>query len=302
MKNVLLKRKVISVGLVITLMLSFVFVLSGCKCSNGKSGDASSITQAITENSLNIDDFIWNVEQTKKSGKDIYTFSLTNNSKYELLGAEINYKTKAGLTPEQLSLFDDFKAKHESYFKDGQTTADVTLIGKKETYIPTSGSANGIPVTIGVGNYSWYDSPTKEQFDLMEPNELVLIVVGSDDVAYPAYYSFADKKWKIDSKTVKLNNWPDSELAKLIPEPKDYNYKMTLAYEDHIAADVYGVTDEYFKSYVEQLKEKGFTEDIDEYNSDSYSRWEAKDKNGNKVSLEYHNDTHILRIHLDSKK
>ena len=302
MKNVLLKRKILVAGLVVSLILSSVYVLGGCSCSDKKSDGSNSLTKAITESTLNIEDFPWSVDLSKINKKDVYAFSLTNNSKYELLGAEINYKTKPGLTPEQLSVFDDFVSKRADFFKDGQTAADVILRGFGETYIGKGASVSNIPVALGVGNYSWYDIPTKEQFDLMEPNELVIVVVGNDDVAYSAYYNYADKKWRIDSRTVKLNKWPDSELAKLIPEPKEYTYKTSNSDEDDVYADVYGVNEEYYNSYIEKLKEKGFTEDIKEKTySDSDASWEAKDKNGNEIELKYYNEKHKLDIHLEKK-
>ena len=43
------------------------------------------------------------------------------------------------------------------------------------------------------------------EFDLMEPDELQLAVV-YDDVLYFAYYDFSTDIWKMDSKSVKLNN------------------------------------------------------------------------------------------------
>ena len=49
------------------------------------------------------------------------------------------------------------------------------------------------------------------EFDLMEPDELQLAVV-YDDVLYFAYYDFSTGIWKMDSKSVKLNNWPTIQI------------------------------------------------------------------------------------------
>ena len=45
----------------------------------------------------------------------------------------------------------------------------------------------------------------------MEPDELQLAVV-YDDVLYFAYYDFSTGIWKMDSKSVKLNNWPTIQI------------------------------------------------------------------------------------------
>ena len=282
------------------LLMASTLLMTGCSCS-GKSSPVGALSSELKDSNLDINDFDWKVDLAKISGKDVYALSLTNNSKYELLGAEIDYKTKAGLSPEQLSVYNDFYNKHATSFKDGKSTADVILKGFEETYIAPGASVSNIPLAIGVGTTSWYDTPSKEQFELMEPSELVLVVV-SGDTAYPVYYSFSDQKWRIDAKTTKLNEWPDTEYAKLIPKPSDYTYKVN-NYESlgSMNVDVYGVKEENYKEYIEQLKNKGFTEDVKEESMSSRSTWEAKDKNGNEVEVELYPDKCKMKIELDSK-
>lgn len=298
-------KKVLVFVLCICLAVSF----TACSCSLGGVGDASknltsNMGSSALQNSLDINDFVWNVDLAKISGKEVYALNLTNNSKYELLGCQIDYKVKDGVTPEQLSVYNDFMTKHASYIKDGQTTNDIILRGFDEAYIPAKGgTVSNIPLAIGIDDKTWREPPSKEQYELMEPKELMVCVVGSDDKLYMAYYDIKDQTWKIDANTVELNKWPDMEIAKLVPELKDHTFKSS-KYEslNSCTIDAYGVSEEEYKAYIEKVKEKGFTQDIDEDNYKTSSSWEAKDANGNEVEIKYYKDIQKLSIKIEGKK
>lgn len=304
MKSKVLRRRVLLVSLVMTLLLSTVLVLGGCGCSKDNSNIESSNASETSslQKKLDIKDFVWNVGQGKKNGKDVYVFNLTNNSKYDLLGVDIKYKTKSGLTPEQLSVFDGFMSKHASYIKEGQTTADVNLQGKDEAYVPSKGAVENVLVALGIGDSSWRESPTTQQFDLMEPSELQLAVVDGD-ILYFAYYDFTSQTWKIDSKTVELNKWPSSEIGKIIPKIEGHVFR-SMSYDSigTIDIDVYNVTTEEYNEYVSKLKSNGFTEEIKENDYSSSLTWEAKDKDGNSVKLDYKKEKKQLDIDATGKK
>lgn len=295
------KRRTVLIGLVTTLVISSLFVFGGCgkSSSNNKNSNASGASSL--QKKLDINEFEWSVGQTKKNGKDIYAFSLTNNSKYELLAVDIKYKTKNGLTQEQLAVFDSFLQKHSTYVKDGQTTADVNMQGKKEVYLAPKDMVENIPVALGIGDSYWYDSPTTQQFELMEPSELQLAVVDGDTL-YFAYYDFPSQTWKMDSKTVELNNWPSNEVGKKVPKLDGHVFKSD-SYDvlNKIKIDVYNVTTDEFNEYINKLKESGFTEEIKEKEYSSILEWEAKDKEGNFVELDYDKENRKLNIVITGK-
>ena len=65
-------------------------------------------------------------------------------------------------------------------------------------------------------------------------------------------------------------NWPTSNLASLLPKPSQSKGKVSMDSESYLSVDVYGVSKEDYKSYVEDCKEKGFTVDYNSTDS-SYS-------------------------------
>lgn len=91
-------------------------------------------------------------------------------------------------------------------------------------------------------------------------------------------------------------NWPTSNLASLLPKPSQSKGKVSMDSESYLNVDVYGVSKEDYKSYVEDCKEKGFTVD---YNSTD-SSYSAKDQNGNSLMLYYSESKEEMSINLTS--
>ena len=265
--------------------------------SGGSGGSAAPAAGGLTAKDMNIEDFEWDVDEAKIEGLDCYALTLTNNSKYDLLGAEIKYRPKADVTEEQLSVFDSFMEKHKDYANDGETTADVMLRGQRDELIPSGGTASNIPLAVGFGDYTWYDSPTEEEFELMEPVELTVLVIDKN-TAYVAYYDIPDDKWKIDTQTGELNTWPKIPIAKIVPKPEGHVYKAE-AYENinSLNVYVYGVTQEDFDTYVAKAKEAGFTET--DLSDEDY--FDGEDDKGNSITVDYEKTNSSLEIDADGE-
>ena len=281
--------------LMIITCLCLLFALTACGSgSSSESSESSGGSQeGISKGDLNIEDFDWTVEEAKIQGYDCYALSLANNSKYDLLGVQIEYAPKADVTEEQLAIFDSFVKENADYIDEGQGVEDVILRGDRVQYVASGDSVENIPLAIGINDFTWTDIPNEEQFNLMEPRELMVAVIGSDDILYFAYCDLTDNSWKIDSETAKLNEWPDIEIANLIPKPEGYVFKSDDY--DNINAldiDVYGVSEEEFSAYVDQVKELSFSSDTLEYD-DYYS---AEDKDGNSITLDYDDTTSSFNI------
>ena len=76
--------------------------------------------------------------------------------------------------------------------------------------------------------------------------------------------------------------WPDTDIAKLLPKPTSNNGEMISEGENHINLDVYDTKDAY-KNYIKKCKKKGF--DVDHNSSDDM--YSAKNKDGYSLDIMY---------------
>ena len=282
--------------------MCIIILLCACGTSNPEKTtrntskeEATTSPGSISKSELNIEDFNWTVEEAKFEGTDYYAFSLVNNSKYNLLGVQIDYSLKEDVSDEELSVFDDFMNEHKDYIEDDATSTDIFLRGARMKYIASGDTADSIPVVIGINNLTWTDIPTTEQFNLMEPKELCLGLIENDETLHLAYYNFIDKNWRFDSETISINKWPSSEIANLIPKPDGHIFTVN-TYENINSMDVtvYGVNTDEFSDYITQLKES-FTSN--EYESEDY--FSADDESGNSVSVTYdkYSSSYSISLH-----
>lgn len=98
-------------------------------------------------------------------------------------------------------------------------------------------------------------------------------------------------------KTYSRIQWPDNELASLIPTPKLKAGYISYDSETYLHIEV-KINQKEFNAYVESCRESGFTMDYYRDN-DTY---QAKDKFGNYLWLSYDSKEHVLGIHLDRAK
>ena len=89
--------------------------------------------------------------------------------------------------------------------------------------------------------------------------------------------------------------WPDSELAKLIPKPNSTFGRIEWEYSSEFKITLGKTTKQQYKDYVKECKEKGFKEDYEK--GDDYYR--AENKDGYYLSLDYE-EGNIMIVHLES--
>lgn len=92
--------------------------------------------------------------------------------------------------------------------------------------------------------------------------------------------------------------WPDSELAKLLPELRA-EVKDVSSGNDYLNATIIMSKDEY-KAYCDECREKGFSKDEQYSESENYVYFNALDKAGNKLSLDYDDDDSECRLNMYS--
>lgn len=70
---------------------------------------------AMKVNDLSINDFEWETKRTKYNGADCYSFTLTNNSEYDIINVEFTYKVKDDVNDSDLVVYNEFMKKHDRF-------------------------------------------------------------------------------------------------------------------------------------------------------------------------------------------
>ena len=274
-------------------------MLQGCSTNNnlddnyggnyiGTEGEKLKVSE------LSIDDFEWETNRTKYNGTDCYSFSLTNNSNYDIIAVEFTYKVKDDVNDSDLVVYDEFMKDHDGYIEEDDSPRNVILRGNKNSLVAKGEQLIGLRFTVGFEDWSWYDYPTAEQFNLMEPKEMQIGVIGKDNILYIAYYNFKDDAWILDENTKPVDTWSEKEIAQKISKPKEGHHIVINDDEDEFNVYSYGVNVDEYNRYVANLKTDGFEE---ENSSSSY--FEAKDANGYIVELWYYSDDERLSISIE---
>lgn len=272
--------------------------ITGCG-NNEKSSSGGIFSNSLKAKDLAIKDFVWETKETRINGKKSYVMTITNNSEYDILGAKIYYELKDSATEDDLKLFDDFMTDHADWFDEDETVEDITLVGSRDKLVKKGETLDQIILYIGMGTTYWYDRPTEEQFELMQPYELQLAVIGKDNKAYVVYYEFDDDEWSIDEITKAVNTWAKNDLADKVIKPTCDYYILTseVDEEDYLDFVCYGVTKEYFRQYAEESRKAGF--DVDAPEVDDYEMYySAENKDGISISITYDEKSETLEVSI----
>ena len=285
-----MSKKIISIFLLIIMVLG----LTSC----GKSGEnkgSNSAENTLKASDLSIDDFKWETNSSKCNGYDCYVVSLTNNSKYDIIGVDFSYKVKDSVSESQLSVYDAFMKKHDGYIDEDDSLRDVTLGATKNVLVQKGAQISSLNLTIGFKNLFWYDIPTEEQFNLMEPKELQVGIVNNNKLNI-AYYNFASKSWKLDESKIVLDEWTKKEIGEKIDKPNGQHFVVKIDEDDEYSIYSYGVTKDMYKEYIEGLKSSGYNEE-----DSSSSHFEGKNSDGYAVEVYYYENDNTLRVSIEKE-
>lgn len=249
------------------------------------------LAPSLKASDLSIDDFQWETNKAKHNGNDCYSFSLTNNSDYDILSVQFTYKVRDDVTDDELAIYSDFMADHEGYIEATDSPRDIILRGNKDVLVPKGGKFTGLLLAVGYKNWVWYDAPTTEQFNLMEPKELQIGIVGKNNTLYIAYYNFVDKTWILDNSTKPVDTWSNKEIARKINRPADTHHIIATDKEDELKVYAFGITSDEYEQYISDIIASGFTE---EYRSSS--TFNGTHADGYEVDLYYYEGEDRLRI------
>lgn len=280
---------------ILTILLSvlMIFSITGC----GEKNNSNNIlgNKSLKASDLSIEDFKWETVSGKCDGYNCYVLSLINNSKYDIIGVNFSYKVKDEVTDNQLNVYEEFMKEHDVYIDENDSPKNVTLIGEKNKLVQKGEQLTDLRFTIGYEDSAWYDYPTDEQFNLMEPKELQLGLISGNKL-YIAYYSFKDKSWKLDQNIVDVDTWPNTDIAKKISKPNEKHHVIITDDENEFEIYSYGITKDIYKEYTETLKANGFIQD-----EDYSSYYEGKDKDGYEVTVWFNNIEESLSIRIEKE-
>ncbi|MDY6063150.1 MAG: hypothetical protein SPI53_05120 [Erysipelotrichaceae bacterium] len=261
------------------MLLSLALLLQLVACSNVKVKNNAS----ATKEQLSIDDFKFDIVKTFKNEKMYSAISLTNNSKYDLLGYGIEYGLKNDAPEKELSVYDEIAKElklEKKNFVFSSSVDPFTLIESGKSY----------ESLLGLKGYMI--SLSAEQIQLLSPSFLAMILVGEDSKLYTAFYSFKDKLWSLNEDHRELNAISKIEKYKNIKFPKEKFHIIEnegLSYYHFIS---FGVGENDYDDYLNELRTAGFKDDY------AYSSYDLNLKNskGNTFRLEYDKKNKQLKV------
>lgn len=276
-----MKKK--SVFLVITVVMTAVFILSGCGGS-GSSGSTKTSHTAITPK-INVDDIDWKVESGIYQGEHMPLLSFTNNTNCDIVSLEIDYVTDSDVSDDDLKSNAAIRNKAKDMEHD---ISETTVEASAEKYVPEGESAEGFPVNFD-GTIEYLTDNFAMKF--FKPDKMSVGYISGKKL-YMAYYDFNDKKTSYDSKSINVGSWSDSSLAKTVEEPDSDIFVVSEDSEDSFNASVYDYSSDDFKSYADACREKGYTKNVSDYD-DWFS---AENKDGKSLDLTYDSNGKCMTI------
>ncbi|MCR5702442.1 MAG: hypothetical protein K6G76_09885 [Lachnospiraceae bacterium] len=244
---------------------------NGNSQSSNKSSKDKGYEESAEKMELKIEDIDWQVEESILDGEKFLSLNYTNNSDYTIMDVEIKFKQKEGITKEQLSVFDEYK---ETYDYSDEEVAEIYILGYNRKCTRPGETAKDSPLVL---NGTYYMAESMAQYELMEPETITVAFIGSNDKGYIMYYDYNSQVYGSSTHdAANIHEWSDKELAKLIDAPDCVAISVDIDDDDIFRFTGYGVKKEMYKSYVEEIKSKGFTEDADEYDD----WYEAKNSDG----------------------
>lgn len=91
------------------------------------------------------------------------------------------------------------------------------------------------------------------------------------------------------------DEWPDSDLAKLIPEYKDGKIDSVFKSNTNIQVTISDTDEKYFADYLDKIK-KDFAENTFEGNSDGSFTYSATDTKGNSILIFYEDEECMISL------
>lgn len=240
---------------------------------------------------IDIDDIEYTITEGIVDGNRMPVFSYTNNSDYDIISLNIDYKIKDGVSSDELNSISEIKEKAESKSHDiSETKINVF----NDRYVPAGDKCENVPIYLD-NTYSYVTDMSTT--DLMTPDILKVMYVKNGTI-YSAYYDYKNEKMTYNEDTRAAKSWSETDLAKSIPEP-DSNVVIVDSDDDgYFRAIACHYTKDDYDKYVKKCKEAGYTKEQDSYESTKYCRYTAKNDKGYEVEV-YFTEEKNLDVAVD---
>lgn len=284
-----MKRKLLSLILVCIM----VAVLGACGGSEGGTGKPVVKAPAFSaKDAILMEDIDWGLTEAVYDGERYIAFAYTNNTEYVILGVEVNFVLKEGVTTEQLSVFQDLQ---ERYEWTEEELHEVSLCGYNRRMADPGEYVSDSPCVI---NNSMILLESMEQYALMEPDMASIIFIGPDDQAHMVYYDFRSQTYSESSEGgIPINEWSEYEIADLLPEADFDVVIISRDREDAFEFYALGQTNADYDAYVKAVKECGFT-DVS-YEDASY--FSATNADGIDITVDYSEYEEELNVRISGE-
>lgn len=285
-----MNRRIMSKVCSVCMLTGILIGGAGCgSTGNGIINESNTQVQntnepTIQENSfsakdaIKIEDIDWTVSDSILDGERFVGFSYTNNSKYTILDIEMEFVQKENTTAEQLAVFDTLKTDREWTDEEVQ---EIYILGYNRKCVDPVETAAESPCVIN-GTYTLVEN--MEQYELMEPEMVSIAFIGDDGKGYALYYDYKTQAYGESSAGPKdLHEWSTSDISSLLPKADYRAVEVTSDEKDSFRFRAYGVSQEEYEEYVEEVKNKGFAE----VGFDSDTTYRATNEDGFEASISY---------------
>lgn len=238
---------------------------------------------------VKIDQIDWEVKESVVNGSRQVSLSYTNNSAYTIVYLGIEFTQREDVTDEQRSVFDEVYSNPD--YEPAAERDELYAVGSNEHYVAPGASADPQSCSLAYA----ITALTMDQLELMEPNIAQINFVGEDGEIYTEYYDFLNDEYSLDEWGYEVvDEWPDAELAQMIPSIEATTVEIRENEEDVFKCREYGATQEDYDSYVDLCKDKGF--DIVDTEYDSW--YVATNEEGYEIDVNYYESSDSLYVEI----
>lgn len=263
----------------IILTASILFSLSACN-----------VAEKVNNKTVKIEDIEWNVNESVVDGQRYLVLEYTNNSECTIVDVEMKFTLKDSLTTEQLSALNSAK---EKYKWSDDKLSEVYILGYNRKIVEPQETSKGSACVFN-GTYQIVENI--EQYNLMEPDMVQIAYMKSDDKVYSLYYDFKNQEYTEDETGgIAAVDWSDSEIAKLISKPDVKVLKVSSDKEDKFSFSAFGVSNDIFTKYVDDCKNKEFTD----VGFESTNGYRASNSAGYEVDVKYNANEETMNVTIE---
>lgn len=257
------------IPILLILIMIPMFCIIGCNnaTSNENQGSLANTEESKVPvaDAIKIDQIPWETKGTIVDGKRRLGFTYTNNSEFCIVSLDLDFTVKPDATLEEIapafknagtdnrSLADGFKEVDDENFQYLKIEADCGIA----TY-PGETSEEDL---VAMGGYTYLTS--ESQLEYFQPN-LLTIKYLIDNIIYEETYDCLMDSYSLSDKTEKVNEWPNNEFTKMLPEPSSLIVTSTKVEGNKFTVRTTGTSKAIWEDYIESCKGAGFDSNIEE--------------------------------------